>query len=121
MKESAGGFPERAKPPGNWMAPPASPRLQQLATLPRQKALRMSSLKRTLCSDAMSLNGNDVLLRGWVYRLRALAKTTFIVLRDCSGELQCVAATDRLGATALKLDDCVEIRGRIRAEARAKT
>src|SRR5262249_28054381 len=63
----------------------------------------------------------EVLLRGWVYRLRVLAKTTFLVLRDCSGEAQCVAASDLLKDLHLKLDDCVEIYGRIRADHRSKS
>jgi nondiscriminating aspartyl-tRNA synthetase len=39
--------------------------------------------------------GDTVLLRGWVYRLRVLASTTFIVLRDCTGEAQCVTHRER--------------------------
>ncbi|MGH9855583.1 MAG: OB-fold nucleic acid binding domain-containing protein, partial [Blastocatellia bacterium] len=63
----------------------------------------------------------EVLLRGWVYRLRVLAKTTFIVIRDCSGEAQCVAGSDLLRDLHLKLDDCVEIYGRVRADHRARS
>src|SRR5262249_53720758 len=62
----------------------------------------------------------DVLLRGWVYRLRVLAKTTFIILRDCSGEAQCVVASAALKDLHLKLDDAVEIHGRVRADSRAQ-
>lgn len=63
---------------------------------------------------------NEVLLRGWVYRLRVLAKTTFLMLHDCSGEAQCVTASEELKALQLKLEDTVEIYGRVRAEARSK-
>jgi nondiscriminating aspartyl-tRNA synthetase len=62
----------------------------------------------------------EVLLRGWVYRLRVLAKTTFVMLHDCSGEAQCVTASEELKALQLKLEDTVEIYGRVRAEARSK-
>jgi nondiscriminating aspartyl-tRNA synthetase len=62
----------------------------------------------------------EVLLRGWLYRLRVLAKTTFVMLRDCSGEAQCVAASEKLKALQLKLEDTVEIYGRVRADARSK-
>ena len=62
----------------------------------------------------------EVLLRGWVYRLRVLARTTFIILRDCSGEVQCVAASEELKDLQLKLDDTVEIYGRVRADERAQ-
>jgi nondiscriminating aspartyl-tRNA synthetase len=61
-----------------------------------------------------------VILRGWISRLRVLAKTTFIILKDCSGEIQCVAATEAVSRHKMKLDDAVEIRGRIRPDSRAK-
>src|SRR5262249_12374907 len=61
----------------------------------------------------------EVLMRGWVYRLRVLAKTTFIILRDCSGEAQCVSTSEALQDLHLKLDDAVEIHGRVRADSRA--
>jgi nondiscriminating aspartyl-tRNA synthetase len=63
----------------------------------------------------------QVLLRGWVYHLRVLARTTFIILRDCSGEVQCVGDSDLLKDFHLKLDDTVEITGRVRADERAKS
>ncbi len=62
-----------------------------------------------------------VRLRGWVYRLRALGKTTFIVLRDCSGEAQCVAATEAVRGHHLKVEDAIEIEGEVRPEERAKS
>ncbi len=58
----------------------------------------------------------EVLLRGWVYRLRVLAKTTFLILRDCSGEVQCVAPSELLKNLHLKLDDTVEISGWVRSD-----
>jgi nondiscriminating aspartyl-tRNA synthetase len=42
------------------------------------------------------------------------------MLHDCSGEAQCVIATEELKALQLKLEDTVEIYGRVRAEARSK-
>ena len=60
------------------------------------------------------------MLRGWVYRLRVLAKTTFIVLRDSSGEVQCVGDSRAFGHLHLKLDDAIEIVGVVRGEPRAK-
>lgn len=77
--------------------------------------------QRTFIQSIPSSTGKEVLLRGWVYRLRVLAKTTFVVLRDCSGEAQCVADSELLKDLSLKLDDTVEILGRVRADARAKS
>ena len=77
--------------------------------------------QRALVHSLGQLIGQEVLLRGWVYRLRVLAKTTFIVIRDCSGDAQCVAESDLLKDLHLKLDDCVEIQGRVRADHRARS
>src|SRR5262245_35413199 len=63
----------------------------------------------------------EVLLRGWIYRLRVLAKTTFIVIKDCSGVAQCVTGSDLLKDLHLKLDDCVEIYGHVRADHRSRS
>lgn len=62
----------------------------------------------------------SVVLRGWIYRLRVLASTTFVILRDSTGEVQCVADSAILAPLHLKLDDTVEIVGPARVEARAK-
>jgi nondiscriminating aspartyl-tRNA synthetase len=77
--------------------------------------------QRALIYSLSQFIDKEVLLRGWVYRLRVLAKTTFVVIRDCSGEAQCVAGSDLLKDLHLKLDDCVEIYGRIRADHRSRS
>ena len=63
----------------------------------------------------------EVALRGWVCRMRVLGKTTFVVLKDCSGEVQCVAAPESIKEHHLKLEDAVEIVGQVRRDARAKS
>src|SRR5262249_8006825 len=45
---------------------------------------------------------------------------TFIILRDCSGEAQRVTTSEALKHLHLKLDDVVEIHGRVRADNRAQ-
>lgn len=64
---------------------------------------------------------SQVVLRGWIHRLRVLSKTTFVILRDCSGEAQCVANSELLKDLHLKLDDTVEICGHVRRDSRAKS
>jgi nondiscriminating aspartyl-tRNA synthetase len=79
----------------------------------------MTSLQRTfICSLHPTLE-TPVLLRGWIYRLRELARTTFILLRDCTGEIQCVVDSASLRLIGLKLDEPIEIKGRVRADTRA--
>ncbi|HKV37912.1 MAG TPA: aspartate--tRNA(Asn) ligase [Blastocatellia bacterium] len=76
--------------------------------------------QRVFADSLKHCQDKEVLIRGWVYRLRVLAKTTFIMLRDCSGEVQCVASSDDLKDLHLKLDDALEIRGKVRVDERAK-
>jgi len=81
----------------------------------------MLAFPKTLVEDLHRHIGQSITLRGWVYRLRVLAKTTFIVLKDCSGEAQCVAASDVLRELHLKADDAVEIIGTVRRDERARS
>ncbi len=81
----------------------------------------MSAVRRSFVSELHDRAGKTVILRGWVYRLRVLAKTTFIILRDCTGETQCVASSESLRDLHLKLDDAIEIHGAVRSDDRAKT
>jgi nondiscriminating aspartyl-tRNA synthetase len=78
-------------------------------------------MNRTFVSDLGGLTDHEVRLCGWVYRLRALANTTFIVLKDCTGIVQCVAGSEELKSTQIKTDDVIELRGVVRAEPRSKT
>ena len=77
-------------------------------------------IQRSFVAELHTRVGTTVLVRGWVYRLRVLAKTTFIIVKDCSGEAQCVAATGSLAHLSLKLDDVVEVIGLARADDRAR-
>jgi nondiscriminating aspartyl-tRNA synthetase len=81
----------------------------------------MSSVSRTFIASLAVKTGESVVLRGWISRLRVLAKTTFIILKDCSGEAQCVGTTESLHSLKLKLDDALEIRGVVRPDARARS
>jgi nondiscriminating aspartyl-tRNA synthetase len=63
--------------------------------------------------------GNEVKIRGWVLRIRELARTTFILIRDCSGGVQCVGATESLRSSHLRHEDALEITGFVRQDERA--
>jgi nondiscriminating aspartyl-tRNA synthetase len=75
---------------------------------------------RTSIGSIDPQTGAPIVLRGWIYRLRVLASTTFVILRDSTGEVQCVADSAVLAPLHLKLDDTVEIVGAARVDARAK-
>jgi nondiscriminating aspartyl-tRNA synthetase len=80
-----------------------------------------TAVRRVFIENIRDFIPGKVRLRGWVYRLRVLGKTAFVILRDCSGEAQCVIATEALKDHQLKVEDVVEIRGEARAEPRSKT
>lgn len=76
--------------------------------------------QRIFIQDLSQSVDQEILIRGWVYRLRVLSKTTFIILRDCSGEVQCVAATEAVKDLHIKLDDTIEVYGKLRVESRSR-
>lgn len=79
----------------------------------------MSSLKRTLIASLQSSDSDKVMIRGWVFRLRELARTTFVVIKDCSGSIQCVSDPALVKSAALRLEEPVEIAGRLVKDARS--
>jgi len=79
----------------------------------------MGPTKRIFIQSIPPSPEHPVLLRGWVQRLRVLGKTTFLILKDCSGQTQCVAASEVLKDLRLKSKDTVEIEGRVRLDSRA--
>jgi nondiscriminating aspartyl-tRNA synthetase len=81
----------------------------------------MATAQRVFIESLLDFVDKEVALRGWVCRMRVLGKTTFVVLKDCSGEVQCVAAPESIKEHHLKLEDAVEIVGRVRRDARAKS
>jgi nondiscriminating aspartyl-tRNA synthetase len=76
--------------------------------------------QRVLVETVPNFVEQEVILRGWVSRIRVLGKTTFVFLRDCSGEVQGVATPESLKEHHLKLEDTIEMAGRVRREPRAK-
>jgi nondiscriminating aspartyl-tRNA synthetase len=83
--------------------------------------MTIARLARVFAASAIQLAEKRVLIRGWIFRLRSLATTTFIVIRDCTGDIQCVVATERFKDVHVKLDDAVELTGLVRIDARAKS
>lgn len=66
--------------------------------------------------------GEEVKLRGWVYRERSTKNMAFIVLRDSTGTVQCVFKKDSEGFEEAKdtlVESSVTIRGIVRKDERA--
>ncbi len=55
----------------------------------------------------------------WVYRLRVHAKTTFLVLKDATGLVQCVLKNELLKDQSLHLEEVVELTCQVVSEPRA--
>ncbi len=87
------------------------------------------SLPMEKIRDVLSDNftGKEVSIRGWVYRIRSSGRITFIVLRDSTDIVQCVASSDDLSADAMKglssltVESSLELSGTIRKDPRAVT
>ncbi|WP_287960245.1 asparagine--tRNA ligase [Acidiplasma sp.] len=66
-------------------------------------------------------------IRGWVYRIRSSGKITFIILRDSSGIIQCVASSDNLNEdqmrelSSMTVESSMEVSGTVRKDDRAIT
>ena len=60
--------------------------------------------------------GEKVLLKGWVYDYRSLAKLGFLVLRDSTGMVQCISKDSEIvkQIAALTLETVVELTGKVK-------
>jgi aspartyl-tRNA synthetase len=71
-------------------------------------------MERTMIEDIKT--GKEVLLKGWVYEIRSLAKLGFILLRDKTGIIQCVIQGEVMKELSeLTLESVVEIKGKAKA------
>lgn len=76
--------------------------------------------ERIIISNISQFNGSTIRIAGWVYRVRKLSEVTFIILRDRSGEIQCVGSSTLFIENSIRTDEAIEIIGIPRADARAK-
>src|SRR3989338_10995554 len=69
-------------------------------------------MQRTYSKDVET--GKEVLLKGWVYEIRSLAKLSFILLRDMTGMIQCVILNPELmkKVSELSFESVIEIKGK---------
>jgi len=75
-------------------------------------------MQKTMIQALSNHLGKEVVLKGWVHRLRVLSKITFVIVQDCTGTVQCVGATCLF--KDIKLEDVIEIKGLVRAEDRSR-
>jgi nondiscriminating aspartyl-tRNA synthetase len=71
-------------------------------------------MERTLVEDLKT--SKEVMLQGWVYEIRALAKLGFVLLRDRTGIVQCVVQGEAMKKLSeLTLESAVEIKGKVKS------
>lgn len=71
-------------------------------------------MERTYIEDIKV--GKEVLLKGWIYEIRTLAKLGFILLRDKTGIVQCVVQGNLMKKLSdLTLESAVEIKGKTKS------
>ena len=75
---------------------------------------------KTSINKLGDFEGREVVLRGWVHQFRSSGKISFLVLRDGSGDCQCVFTEGMADPDALKefsnlsLETSVEVRGQVK-------
>jgi nondiscriminating aspartyl-tRNA synthetase len=68
-------------------------------------------MERTLIKALNKKIGEEVIIKGWVHRIRKLSKINFIILRDRSGLVQCVISPEVADVKGIKNESIVEIKG----------
>lgn len=68
-------------------------------------------MKRTLVRELNENIDNQVIIKGWIHRIRELGKIAFLLIRDRSGVVQCVVNTKEINIKGLKLESVVKICG----------
>ncbi len=77
-------------------------------------------MKRVLAAEAGKHVGEEILLRGWVHRVRKLGQVSFLLLRDRSGVVQTVIETGGWDIPdELTNEAVVAIRGKVGEDERA--
>lgn len=77
-------------------------------------------MERTLVKDLPRHLKEEVLIKGWVERIRELSTVTFLILRDRTGRVQVAADPGLFAQSRISTESVVEMRGTVTPEPRAK-
>src|SRR4051812_24286971 len=66
--------------------------LRRIASIARSYSIRAPMEKHIYVSDVAAHEGQEVLLRGWLYGKRSSGKLHFLQIRDGTGVIQCVVS-----------------------------
>lgn len=89
---------------------------------PIKKRARKGGLskKKAFIKNLLEQEGKEVLLQGWVLQFRSSGKISFLLLRDGTGECQCVFSEKNLDKASwdnfsrLSLESLVQVEGRVK-------
>lgn len=70
----------------------------------------MESSKRVLISECEQYVGKEVVLKGWVKKIRQLGKVGFLLLRDRTGTIQCVLEQEQ-NQLKIETESVVQVTG----------
>lgn len=70
-------------------------------------------MKRVLVEQLKNHIDEEVLIKGWVARIRKLKSVTFLIIRDRTGLVQCIATNEFMEARSIKLETVVSIIGSV--------
>ena len=70
-------------------------------------------MKRIMVNELNNYINEKVQIKGWVHRIRKLKSITFIILRDRTGLVQCVANNEHINASETKLESVICIIGTV--------
>ena len=73
-------------------------------------------MKRIMINELGNFIGEKIQIKGWVYRVRKLKTITFIIMRDRTGFVQCVAENSVIDMSDIKLESVVSIIGEVKEE-----
>ncbi len=69
-------------------------------------------MKRSYICELSEMIGKDVLLKGWIYKIKSFGKLAFVSLRDKSGVVQLVMEDEEV-LKDIRLETAIEIEGQI--------
>ena len=89
------------------------------------QSLALASDKHTYINQLAQHEGQEVVLKGWLYNMRSSGKILFPQLRDGTGVVQCVVLKNAIDAElweafkAMGQESAIAIKGTVRADSRA--
>jgi nondiscriminating aspartyl-tRNA synthetase len=71
-------------------------------------------MERVMIDELSNYIEKQVLIKGWVHRVRKLSKIAFVILRDRTGIVQCVMDLKDIDIKGIKNESVVEITGTVK-------